>query len=187
VDHVQLAVQAQQFDGEAGAAAIAGGCIAQAAGAGLGALHEVGEGVDAGTGVDHQREGRVVELRNRCEVLDGVIGKVLLGAGKQSVGADRADQQRVAIGLGPGDGLGANDAARTCAVLDHDRLASCSPRALPTRRAMMSATDPGDWGTTRTMGFSGNSPHPLQRAPRKRREMPEWQQESVERQGKRAS
>jgi hypothetical protein len=57
------------------------------------------------------------------------------------VGGDDAEQG-VAVGLGAGDDLGADDAGAAGAVLDDDGLGRCGRSASPSARARMSVPPP---------------------------------------------
>src|SRR5215470_1226772 len=72
--------------------------------------------------MDHQRERRPEQERNRLEVLERVERHVL---DQRRIGGERAcrGQQRVAVRRRVGNGGGSNVAAGADAVLDDDRLA----------------------------------------------------------------
>ena len=73
--------------------------------------------------IDHQHVGCAADQRDRREILDRIIRQVRAEAERDSVGARGCDAHRVAVGRGLGDRVGAEIAARTDTILDHDLLA----------------------------------------------------------------
>jgi hypothetical protein len=63
------------------------------------------------------------DARDRRKIGDGIIGKVLVEADVDRVGLARAQHQRVAVGLRPSGGRGAERAAGSRLVLDDQPLA----------------------------------------------------------------
>jgi hypothetical protein len=85
--------------------------------------HQLGHGADPQRGADKQHVGQHGHQGHRLEVLDRVVGQVLVQAGVDGVGADGAAEQRVAVGLGLGHVGGAHGAGRAGLVVDDERLA----------------------------------------------------------------
>jgi hypothetical protein len=57
---------------------------------------------------------------NRRKIPDGVVGQFCIKRGIDGLRPHRPHQQRLTIGRGPDHGLGADRAAGSCAIVDHD-------------------------------------------------------------------
>jgi hypothetical protein len=77
------------------------------------------------------------------------------GAGRDRVRARRAERERVAVGRGLRDGIGADRAAGAGLVLDDDALSQLLGSFCATMRATMSVEPPGAKPTTSLMGRLG--------------------------------
>ena len=69
-----------------------------------------------------QRVGNVEHDRDRDEVVEWIIGQVLVEAGIEYDVAQAADEQRIAVGRRVDGGLGADDGAGAGAVFHHHAL-----------------------------------------------------------------
>ena len=114
----------QIFHGEVSGAADRGRAVAHLVGAlGLAVVDELLERLGGEAGMDGQHVGHLADQRHRRKARDAVVGhglvEILVGDG----GADRAQQQRVAVGRRLGHQLGADIAAGTGLVVDDHLLA----------------------------------------------------------------
>ena len=112
--------------------------------------------LDRQVGIDVQRVGDEADERDRLEVLDRIVGQVLVQAGVDRVGADRAAEQRVAVGLGLGD-LARADARRPAPGLLSTTTGCFNTGEIPCAmvRPMTSVVPPGVNGTMYVIGFDG--------------------------------
>ncbi|MOA14247.1 hypothetical protein D3C78_1343360 [compost metagenome] len=95
---------------------------AHLAGLGLEACDQVGQGLVGGCRGHDQQVGRLHGHAQQVEVLAGVIGNALHQVGRDDQGAQRGDQQRVAVGRAAFDLPRTDGAGRAGLVLDHDAL-----------------------------------------------------------------
>jgi hypothetical protein len=84
--------------------------------------HQFGHRLRRIGGVDDEHVGHQRDRRDRREVLLEVVGQLLVDAGRDRV-VHRADQQRVAVGFGLRDVVGAERRARPGLAFDDHRLA----------------------------------------------------------------
>ena len=99
--------------------AIAGRAIGQAR-IGLGVGDELGERLRRNRRVDDQRERHAGDQRDRREILHGIVGQLLVERLVDRKRGRGRHQERVAVGLGSRDLLGAERGAGARLVLDHD-------------------------------------------------------------------
>ena len=135
----------------------AGRAVVQRAGFCLGERDQLRKVARRKPGIEHEHVRLAADHRDRCEILDRIIGQVAAEADRDCVRARGGDPDRRAVGRGLGDRIGADIAARAGAVLDHDLLAETAGELLPMMRAMMSVLLPAGKGTTMRMGRSGRA------------------------------
>src|SRR5690606_214050 len=70
------------------------------------------------------------DARQRLEIVDGIDLQLAVQVGVDGVRADRAHEQRVAVGLGAGGHLHADVAAGAVAVLDDDAFTELAAQVL---------------------------------------------------------
>jgi hypothetical protein len=100
---------------------------------------------------EHERERG--ELRDRGKILDRVIREFLQTGSDRK--ADRGDEQRVPVGRGLGDGVGADRAAAAGTIVDDDGVAPASEKRCAIRRPILSVVPPATNGTTSSICFLG--------------------------------
>ena len=105
-------------------------------------------------GRDDEHALRVRDLGDRREILDRVVGH-LAQRRVDAVRRDVAEQQRVAVGRGPGDELGADRAVGAGLVLDDHRLLQPLVELLrdDARHGVVAAA--GEVGTTMVIVLDG--------------------------------
>src|SRR5262249_15476164 len=114
--------------GESGGGGVGGGGVGGRAVIGLAVAGlQVGDQLRHGPGgnlvVDDQQIGQVHEQRHRLEVALDVVGELGIEEAVEDIGAERAEEQRVAVVRRLRHIAGADAAARTGAVLHHERNA----------------------------------------------------------------
>ena len=99
-----------------------GRAVGELAGVGLGVVDHLLERLHADGRMDDEAADEVADPADGREVLRRVVGRLAQQRlhGERRVGRE---QKRVAVGRGLGRRLGADDAARPAAVLDHELLA----------------------------------------------------------------
>ncbi len=122
-DHLDAGQALEIFAGEMAHGAGAGRRIGQLAGARLRVGDELGDRLNRQRRSDHQHERHVRDQRDRHEVLDRIVGQLLVERGVDGQQAARRHQQRVAVGRALGDRIGGDHGPAAGAVLDHERLA----------------------------------------------------------------
>ncbi len=110
--------------------------------------------LDAEVRLDGEHVRRDRKLADRDEILERVVGQVLVEPGIDRKGAGR-EQDRVAVGLRARDQAHADIAAGAAFVLHDDRAADRLCMAAAMMRAMMSDGPPGVLATTILIGRSG--------------------------------
>ena len=95
------------------------------------------------------------DQRDRLEVLERIVGELGVEERVHHQRAVDRQQQRVAVGLGLGDGLRADDGVGAGAVVDDDLLAEVLAELLPISRPSTSAGPPGANGTISVIGRLG--------------------------------
>src|SRR5205807_5817254 len=85
-------------------------------------LNQLLERVDANRGMNDKAADDVADAPDRIEALDGIVGGLAQGRyyRERRVGGQK---ERVAVGWGLGRRLGADHAASSASVLDHELLA----------------------------------------------------------------
>ena len=117
--------------------------------------------------------GDRTEIRNpgnddhRREIPDRVVRQALVDVLIDGVGARRADDEGVSVGIGLRDRFGGDVAAGTRLVLDEELPANSSEAWAATTRARMSVVPPAANGTINLTGRAG---HCSARAPRRARQ-----------------
>ena len=100
----------------------AGGAVVQCARLALGERDELLHGFDAERRIDHHDVGIGRGHGDRREILQRIVGKILVDGRIDRDRPGLTEQQRVAVGVGFVHQLGADDRAGAAAVLDHDGL-----------------------------------------------------------------
>jgi hypothetical protein len=122
VNELDAGKLAQQLPREMAACSLSGGGIGDGAGVRLRHRDHVRDGVCGECGIDAEHEVLQSDEGDRREVAQRIVANLLQAhVGRES--RDGANQERIAVRLGPGHGLGADDAAGTTSIVDHDRLA----------------------------------------------------------------
>src|SRR5262245_44615093 len=154
VDEVGSGLQFEQFRGEGGQVAVAHGAEVELAGTSLGIGDELLDVLRGEVGCDHEHLIALGDLRDRREVLYGVV--IAKGDRRSHhQGAGVAEQQRVAVGLGARDRFGAERAAGAGAILDDHGLPKDRPKALNHEARRGVDGPPGGYGTTILISRSG--------------------------------
>ena len=96
--------------------------VVQFAGLAFGERYELLHGFDAKLRIDHHDVRIGGGHRDRREILQRIVRQLFIDGGVDRDRSGLAEQQRVAVGLGFVDEIGADDRTGTAAVLDHDRL-----------------------------------------------------------------
>ncbi|MNX57975.1 hypothetical protein D3C86_888020 [compost metagenome] len=112
----------EEFRPQVGGAAHPGRPVAELAGFRLGAGDQVRHRLDAARRIDHQHDGLHRHDRAEFKTLDAVVRR-LLHQRRHDVARGRAQQQGVAVGLGPSHEARADGRAAAGLVLHHHRLA----------------------------------------------------------------
>ena len=127
MQHVGARHRLEQLTGHVDRGAVAAGRHVEFAGVGLGVGDEVGHAGDAQcpgfVGVHHHHIGHPGHQRDGGEVLHRVKRQLVVQRLVDAVGTHGAHQQRVAVGGGLGNDVGANVAACTGTVVHDKRLA----------------------------------------------------------------
>ena len=121
----------EQFAGQVDRRAAARRAERDLAGIGLGIRHQLLDGLERLRRIGHQQVRHQRHARERGEILDRIEPQFRVQALVDGVGADRAHEDRVAIGRGARHELGADIAAGAGAVVDDDRLAKVLADELP--------------------------------------------------------
>ena len=108
------------FEREVAGAAVAGRPVVELAGVLLRERDEFAEVLRLHVGVQHEDVGHLGEQRDRHEVLVHVVGLALHRVGIDRQRADVAEDQRVAVGRGPGDLEHGDGSGAARAVVDDD-------------------------------------------------------------------
>ena len=131
VHEVDLGGVLQHLHRQVRRGAVAGRGVVQLAGLALRERDELGQVARLHLRIDDQQVRRDRHQRDRREIRDRVVRKLRIRAGRDRVGAGRAERQRVAVGRRLGRGVGADRAAGARPVLDDHGLAE--PLAQPLR------------------------------------------------------
>ena len=112
---------------------------------------ELGCGLDRAFGIDQQDEGRGEHARDRREVLDRIVGELVVERGIDGLRHGRGGKQREAVRLGARHQFGGRYAVAAAPVVDHHRLApqgrqtlGIDPRADVGGRTRRKRDDDGD-------------------------------------------
>jgi len=145
----------QVLDREVARAAVAGAAVVELAGLLPRERDELAQILRRDAFVHDEYRRHLGEERDRPEVLVRVVRQLLEHVGIHGERADMADDERIAVGVGPRDLFHGDVAAAAGLVLDHE----CWPRPLlisaEKARATIEELPPGAKGTTRRMGLEG--------------------------------
>ena len=83
---------------------------------------ELARGFHRNVGIDNEQIGRARNPGDREKALDGIVVELLVHGRQDCVRRRGRHQKRVAVGLGPRRGGGADRSAAAGTILDHDRL-----------------------------------------------------------------